>query len=168
MYLRYHSNRQNPRLSSRVISAGLHASLPRVPIYWRSCGLQPQNSLLAVQALSAPWRQYGQMDELLLNTRTLSSTLIAFRDLVEYYVVSPDWHATGTRSQLRRSASGGDMFLSALCQDLDDICTYCGQADDRKHWDDSAKSDIRHVLTCLSNLITPTKPSEVSNLSLLT
>jgi hypothetical protein len=143
----------------------------RAPVYWRSCDFQPRGGFLLCRPHSsrhAHFEHYREhMDELLLNTGALSLMLTAFRDLIEYYLVSPDCHATETRSQLRSSTSGGGLFLSSLCQDLDDICAYCRQADSRKGWDDSARSDIRHVLTCLSNLIVTTNPSEVSSSPLM-
>jgi hypothetical protein len=107
------------------------------------------------------------MDELLLDIGALSLTFTAFRDLIEYHVVSHDTHATGTRAQLRQSANGGDAFLSSLCQDLDDVCTHCSQTNDPTAWDDSARGDLRNLLSCLSGIIAPHDPPVVSSVSTL-
>ena len=100
------------------------------------------------------------MDELLHDPEALAETFAVYRELIGYYVVSNNAHASDVRTHMRRHNHGA--FLSSLYQDLCDICSYCGTAEDAKSYDDSAKSDLCGVLLCLSSLVPVSDVSEVS------
>lgn len=94
------------------------------------------------------------------NLEALAETFAVFRELIRYYVFSNNPHASDVRTHMRRHNHGA--FLSSLYQDLCDICSYCGMTRDAKSWDDSAESDLRGVLLCLTSLIHSPDVSKVS------
>lgn len=106
----------------------------------------------------------GSMDGLLQNSQALTQTVTAFRELIGYYVVSNNPHASELRVHMRRHNHGA--FLSSLYQDLCDICAYCEMTQGSESRDESADSDLRGVLICLSSLVSFSNASDVSCCSL--
>lgn len=100
------------------------------------------------------------MDELLQNSEALAETFMLYRELVGHYVVSNNPHAIEMRAHMRRHNHGA--FLPSLYQDLSDICTYFERTIDVESWDESAVSDLRGALGCLSSLVCIPNTSEVS------
>jgi hypothetical protein len=93
----------------------------------------------------------GPMDELLQNSEALAGTFTVYRELVGYYVVSNNAHAIEVRAHMRRHNHGA--FLPSLYQDLSDICTHFMKNRDAESWDESAVSDLRSALSCISSLV---------------
>jgi hypothetical protein len=101
------------------------------------------------------------MDIVLVEYEISTAILTAFRDLARYYVASHDPHADGAREHLRKLSRGSDAFFTSFYDDLEDICTHCGQINSWPECDDEFKRDIGALLGCLATVIEPREPTEV-------
>lgn len=100
------------------------------------------------------------MDELLQNPEALVETFTVYRELIGHYVVSNHPHAIEMRAHMRQHNHGA--FLPSLYQDLSDIRTYFEKTRDAESWDESAVSDLRGVLSCMSSIVCISDASKVS------
>jgi hypothetical protein len=94
---------------------------------------------------------YDSMDKLLHDPEALAETFAVYRELIRYFVVSNNPHASDMRTHMRGHNHGS--FMSSLYRDLCDICSYCGTTRNAESLDHSAESDLRGVLLCLSSLV---------------
>jgi hypothetical protein len=100
------------------------------------------------------------MDELLQNPEALAETFTVYRELIGHYVVSNNPLAIEMRAHMRQHNHGA--FLPSLYQDLSDICTCFKKPRDAETWDESAVSDLRGILSCISSLVCTSDASKVS------
>lgn len=101
------------------------------------------------------------MDDIPLDHGTLCTTLLVFRDLARYYVASSDSYAAKARAHLWDPSRVKNTFFASLHQDLDEICTYCCQADSWVNCDVRVRSEVHALLQCLESLIKPSKTDKV-------